>query len=530
MTDINERALTQPPENNVGQPAWSGEPVAGKFTADKKDAVFAIIAYVLGYLFCRWVLTSMQGWGTAVFTTAYLAYVLAYLLLKGVALPKASWFWFGVTLLTGWSFALWDNVGIAPFCNLFLFCAAVYWVMSAFSALIAGKTGNLLLLDGINGVLVIPFRNFINQYRAFGALRGSRKKDNKKALSVIFGIVLALVLLLIVIPQLLKADSGGFSRLMRRIMDLFRLDRRGILEFLLYCVLAVPTAAYIFGLLSGGAHRRGTDAFKADKTERAVEGMRVLAPVTVYTVLGAVGVLYVVFIACQIPYFFSAFTGVRPEGWLSYSEYARQGFFELCRLAAINIALLLAAIVFCKKKRTENTVLKAFNIAFALITLLLLATAFSKMALYIGAIGLTIPRILPGVFMILLAVVSVAVNALQKARFSVARVALVAGAALFTALCLVNVDGIVVRYNTDRYLGGTLSDYDDAILYRSGSAGVLPALEVYRAASDPALKKEIELYLNREKDNIARSKDTYRHTLQDARAWDALQELTLPVP
>jgi len=529
MTDINDSALTPSPEQHFEQPARSGEPATEKFTADKKDAVFAIIAYVMGYLFCRWVLTSVQGWGAAVFTTVYLAYVLAYLLIKGVVLPKASWFWFGVTLLTGWSFALWDNAGIAPLRNLFLFCAAVYWVMSAVSALIAGKTGNLLLLDGINGVLVIPFRNYINQYRAFGALKGSRKKD-KKALSVIIGIVLALVLLLIVTPQLLKADSGGFSRLMRHILNLFRIDWWGILEFLLYCVLAVPTAAYIFGLLSGGAHRRGTDAFKADKTERAVEGMRVCAPVTVYTVFGAVGALYVVFIACQIPYFFSAFTGVRPEGWLSYSEYARQGFFELCRLAAINLALLLAANVFCKKKRTENTVLKVFNIAFALITLLLLATAFSKMALYIGAFGLTIHRVLPCVFMILLAVVCIAVVALQKARFSIARVALVAGAALFTALCLVNVDGIVVRYNTDRYLAGTLSDYDDAVLYRSGSAGVLPALEVYRAASDPALKKEIEMYLDWEKDKIERNRGTYRYTLQNARAWEALKEWTLPVP
>lgn len=525
MTDINENALTPQPEQHFEQPARSGEPVAEKFTADKKDAFFAIFAYVLGYLFCRWVLTSLQGWGTAVFTTVYLVYVLAYLLVKGVSPAKASWFWFGVTLLTGWSFALWDNVGISPLRNLFLFCAAVYWVMSAVSAQIAGKTGNLLFLDGINAVLVIPFRNFINQYRAFGALRGSREKENKKALPVIIGIVLALIFLLIVTPQLLKADSGGFFRLMRHIFDLFRLDWWKILEFLFYCLLAVPTAAYIFGLLSGGAHRRGTDAFKAYKTARAIEGMRILAPVTVYTVLGAVGALYVVFIACQIPYFFSAFSGVRPEGWLSYSEYARRGFFELCRLAAINLALLLAANVFCKKKRTESAVLKAFNIAFALITLLLLATAFSKMALYIGTFGLTILRILPCVFMILLAVVCIAVIALQKARFSIARVALVTGAVLFTALCLINVDGIIVRYNTDRYLAGTLSDYDDKILYRSGSAGVLPALEVYRASVDPALKKKIELYLSSEKDYVMRYKDTYRDTLQSARAWEALKDM-----
>ena len=193
------------------------------FVADKKDGLFAIFAFILGYLFCRWVLVSVQGWGTAVFTAVWLASVLAYLIVRGVPLPTGSWFWFTVTLLTGLSFAFWDDIGIVPLRSIFLFCAAVYWVLSAASALVGGRTSNLLLLDGLNGVAVIPFRNFINQYRALGALRGSKEKGGKKALPVILGIVLAIVALALVTPQLLRADSGGFGRLMQRIVGLFQL-------------------------------------------------------------------------------------------------------------------------------------------------------------------------------------------------------------------------------------------------------------------------------------------------------------------
>jgi len=190
-------------------------------------------------------------------------------------------------------------------------------------------------------------------------------------------------------------------------------------------------------------------------------------------------ILYLVFILSQIPYFFAAFTGSRPEGWLSYAEYARHGFFELCSIAAINLAILTAGNITSKKQRMESSVLKMFNIVFAIITLILIATAFSKMALYIGEYGLTMKRLLPCVFMIFLAAVFIAIMALQKLDFSIVRFSLVTGTVMFCTLCLSNPDAFVVKYNTDRYLKGTLSNFDTDILNRAGSAGVTSALKIY---------------------------------------------------
>jgi hypothetical protein len=537
MSDINENTgdvMNEHNETPIPQAYYqqypAQYPVPAKtppFAAGRKDGVFALFAFILGYLFCRWVLVSIQGWGTAVFTTVYLISVLVYMIATGVKPRRESWFWFAVTLLAGWSFALWNDIGLLPLRNMFLFCAAVYWVLSASDTLVSGRTGNYLLLDGLNAVFVIPFRNFVNQYRALGALRSDRNKDKKKAFSVILGIVLALLVLLIVIPQLLRADSGGFRNLLSGFLDLFKFDWSGILEFLLYVFLAVPTAAYLFGLVSGSAAKRNADTFNAEKAGKTAASMRVLAPATVNTVLGVVCAVYVLFIACQIPYFFSAFTGARPDGWLSYSEYARQGFFELFGIAAINLALLTAANIFSRKPRDESLVLKVFNSIVSLITLLLIATAISKMALYIDAFGLTILRILPCIFMILLAVIYIAVIVLQKVRFSVVRVALLTGAVLFTALCLVNADAIVVRYNADRYLNGTLSSFDADILNRSGPAGVLPALEVYETTSDTGLKRQIKSYLSDQQDRLNDIRGTFRHTAEDELAWQKLKDMDL---
>jgi hypothetical protein len=169
-----------------------------------------------------------------------------------------------------------------------------------------------------------------------------------------------------------------------------------------------------------------------------------------------VGLLYVTFILSQLPYFFSAFTGERPEGWLIYSEYARQGFFELCRIAGLNLALLAIADMMCRKKRHDSKTLKILNIVLALLTLLIIATAFSKMVLYINVYGLTMRRLLPCVFMIFMAVACMALIALQRWDFSVVRVTLVSASVIFCAFCLSNPDGMVVRYNTGRYLEGRL--------------------------------------------------------------------------
>jgi len=223
--------------------------------------------------------------------------------------------------------------------------------------------------------------------------------------------------------------------------------------------------------------------------------MRVIHPLTIYIALGTVCVLYLVFILSQTPYFFSAFSGRRPDGWLIYSEYARQGFFELCGIAAANLALLTIGNLTCKKRRLESRVMMMFNIVLSVITLVLIATAFSKMALYIGEYGLTMRRLLPCVFMVCMALVFIALIILQERDFSIVRFSLVTGAIVLCTLSLANPDAMVVRYNADRYLSGTLREFDMEILYRSGSAGVLPAIEVFEKTQDDDLKDRLRVYL-----------------------------------
>lgn len=500
------------------------------FSAGPIDGVMALFALVLGYFFWRWVEGSAAGWGTAAFTLAYLCSVLTYLRFKGVRISRESWFWFAVTLVTGLSFALWDANSLAPLKTMFLFLAAVYWVMSATSTQLFGRTGDYLLLDGVNAVFVIPLANFLKQFQALSGLLVARQSRAGKVLAVALGAALALVVAAVVTPMLLSADSGGFSGLVDSLARRFSPEWTEVLDFLLRCVLAVPTGAYIFGLVSGCAAGCVPGVRTREKAVMAAASVRIVHLATVLTALGLTCALYAVFILSQLPYFFSAFSGKIPPGWLSYAEYARRGFFDLCGIAFINLVLLAASNLLCRVTRAASAALRALNAALSLATLVLIATALAKLALYVREYGLTVQRILPSVFMVFLTVVFLAVIALQRVEFSAFRLAAVAGVALLAAVCLADPDTLTVRYNTARYLAGTLSDYDVGVLYRSGPAGVPAAAQVYVATADDSLKQELRTYLEIQRGRLNQRKGAFRDTLQDALARKSLGALDLTAP
>lgn len=502
------------------------------FQADRTDGLFALFVFILGFFFARWVLFAWQGWGVTAFTLVYCASLTIYLVKKGVHIQKSGWFWLAITALTGISFSLWANNGLEPWRSLLLLGSAVYWVVCATGLTILGKTSNWIGLDALNGFLAIPFSNFSCQYMSLSFLSRNKKTQANQVLSIALGLIITLMVMAIVLPLLLKADSGGFTRITSGILTFFKDFKLG--EYVFHAILAVPIAAYIFGLAAGCAHKRGFDVLKEDGTRKALYVFRVVPEATVYTLLGLLCSLYIVFIGSQFPYFFSAFVGQRPEGWQVYSEYARSGFFELCRIAAINLSILLIANVFRKRadifKSNDASpeaksnilrapiMLKTLNSLLAVLTLLLIATAMSKMFMYIGAYGLSMRRLLPCLFMLFLAIICGGVIALQKWHFSIARLGAVAGAAILCALCLVDPDGFVTRYNAERYLSGTLKGFDVEILRRSGPAGVDSALKIYTQTSNQELQAELKEYLLTQQQQAAKFGGQHRDNLQKARA------------
>ena len=526
-------ALLQPPPPGYYYPF--APPIMPKpaqpFSATRADAVFAVVCFALGYLFMNLVFFHMEGWGVTLFTVIYMAAVVLYAVVKKTLIPKSSWFWAAILLLTGLGFYLLPNTQyLAAWRILLLFGAAAYWPAALFKGQIEGKTGNFLPMDMINLLFIVPYRNFINIYTGMKGFRSENKEQQgkgdrtmRRVLGIGLGILLCIPLLAILLPLLISADSGLFYNFTREISEVLNRIMQELLRgtwlnpFTFF--LAVPVSMFLCGLLSGLAHKRYVGNIDAKKMQKSLLSMRIAPMSTIATVLGGVSVLYVVFIACQIPYFFSAFSGDAPEGYMLVSEYAREGFFELCRIAGINVFIMLLAGSFGREGFKKNKVLRILNIILSSLTLLLLATAFSKMLLYMQMHGLTQKRGMTCVFMTFLAGIYVAVIVMQFRQFSIVRFAAVFGSALLCALCICNLDNIVMQYNASRFLDGTLPGFDFVIVERSGPGGLPGAMRIYEEGDLTEEQREsLEGEMKRAQGPALWTEDSIRDSVVNRRA------------
>ncbi len=127
------------------------------------------------------------------------------------------------------------------------------------------------------------------------------------------------------------------------------------------------------------------------------------------TALALLNMLFGAFVAIQIKYLFGGASLVHVTSGLTYSEYARHGFFELCWAASMVLPILLAGEAYTRRlsKKSEFT----FRIlAGTLIALLLVvvASAVQRMQLYSQEYGLSELRFFTTAFMAYLTTICLA--------------------------------------------------------------------------------------------------------------------------
>ena len=134
--------------------------------------------------------------------------------------------------------------------------------------------------------------------------------------------------------------------------------------------------------------RSGYEPIEAATGEEALEKLRSV-PVGVLAALAAVfAAVYLAFFALQASYLFGAFTRTVPEGY-TVAEYARQGFFSLCRVMAVNFALLWLMSRTGVRPPQAQRALRALCTVLLAQSLLFAVIAASKLTLYITIYGFT---------------------------------------------------------------------------------------------------------------------------------------------
>jgi hypothetical protein len=245
--------------------------------------------------------------------------------------------------------------------------------------------------------------------------------------------------------------------------------------------------AVAIGWVAAGLLR---DLIAAQEERRVLPGDALVArrlalgATEVATALGALNLLFAVFVGVQARYLFGGRALVEAQGSLSYAEYARHGFFEL-----VAVSLLVLPVVLAANALARGRVVRGLSALLLALEVVVAASALQRLWLYQQQFGLTELRLYAtGIVLWLVCVFAwLAVTTLRgRGRFAVG--ALVLGFAATAVLNVVNPDALIARTNLSR------PEVDVAYLASLGNDAV-PTLVRRLPALPAALREPLALAL-----------------------------------
>jgi hypothetical protein len=191
------------------------------------------------------------------------------------------------------------------------------------------------------------------------------------------------------------------------------------------------------------------------------------------TALGALNLLFLVFVTLQLRYLFGGAAVIAETTGLTISEYARRGFFELVTASALVLPVLLVAdwATLVEGSRQRNVFRLLAGLLVALVGVLL-TSALQRMLLYVNAFGLTELRLYTTAFMVWLGGVFIwsTVTVLTDGRPRFAFGALAQALVVLGALHVANPDAVIARVNLNRF-----NQY--RVVYNIQQSGPIPDAE-----------------------------------------------------
>ncbi len=349
----------------------------------------------------------------------------------------------------------------------------------------------------------------------FVSLFAKKKDENKTAIRIFLGILISLPVLLVVVPLLMNSDLA-FSGM---VSIIFKQTATIILRCILGTIIAIFVISYALSL------KKGQPLITKGIEFTGIE------PTIIITFLSVLSVCYLSYLFSQFAYFFKAFSGFLPEGYkFTYAEYARRGFFEMSAIAAINfIVIFLCKFLVNKQNKKAVVAVNGVSTFIGTFTLLIIATALSKMALYIKSYGMTKLRITTSTFMIFLAIVFISLMLrLYTKKVNVLKTAFTTAAIALILLGTLNVNSIVAQYNYTAYKNGILKEIDVNTISELGDEGipylVKLANEDISEASNSAAYKLVSAY----EDYFEIKYDEYNNRYLGKKLYTEIGELSLP--
>ena len=242
----------------------------------------------------------------------------------------------------------------------------------------------------------------------------------------------------VVFAALFASADAIFDRSLRDLRDL---------EWLREITRDLPARVVVAAIVGWAA--TGVYAWSGPRSVRALAVRTRLSSETAVAMLVAIDVIFALFVGLQIAYLFGGRDTLDAAG-VTYSAYARRGFFELVAAASLVGALLFALGLLAASGRA----FAATALSLIVLTAIVLASAAYRMSLYQQAYGWSELRLYANALIALLAV-TLAVLALAVVTGRLDRVPARFIAAAAVVALVVNVIGpgaTVAAANLDRFI------------------------------------------------------------------------------
>ncbi len=299
----------------------------------------------------------------------------------------------------------------------------------------------------------------------------------KRFWAVLRGLLIALPILAVFTALLASADLV-FAQRVSDFGKLFRLER--LPEYIFRLVYICIGAYALAGAFLHAAQKSRDENLLSEKTLLP----QFLGFTEAAVVLGAVVLLFLLFVIVQFQYFFGGGANIGVQGF-TYSEYARRGFGELVGVALCALLLFLGLSAITRRASVlQQRTFSGLGIGMVALVGVMLVSAFQRLLLYEAAYGFSRLRMYTHVFILWLGLLLAAVvllELLRRARFF-PFAALMAAIGFAATLTLVNVDASIVRQNVAR---AAASQGLDVVTLAALSTDSVPALT--QAFQDPDL-------------------------------------------
>lgn len=311
-----------------------------------------------------------------------------------------------------------------------------------------GQDSDWILLDVCRSVLKVPFQTLrCLRICTIAPLFGHG--DTKNLRLILLGCVLSIPLLCIIVPILMSADLRFAYFISSFFFDSGELIQQGFL--LLFSFLS---ASYLFLIAFGTSHfsKEELQLNTLDLQQKRLATLSMFPSIALTTVECILALLYLLFLCISMIDIVQNFN--QSIEIFSYASFARQGFFQLCAIAMINLCILFLIALISKKEHTCIF----FKRILCVETLLLIVTALSKIGMYMTMYGLTTLRIYATWFLIVLFGIFCLILYRSYRKGNLILPALRFACLCFFLLHMSNPNGLITYVNHQLYLQETTSD------------------------------------------------------------------------